>query len=582
MATFLGVSPSSPVGTQKVTLTTAQAPSIRRLTNDEIGLLERLREAIGKPLDVYYGVDKPVDSGEGDVWLLDEEAVLPAHPAHPSRVPAPGSLLSLAAQSDGPVATYVDDDALVAIRVGPRSRRVAVAHGKRQDAEWLRRLLQTASALHRAGASALSLNSENDLFAAQLASDLEELSFLRSMVESLTRGRADDDLTSLVDATLPVLNTTVRACCLAFMSLPDPQAPYAAEVGVAVGSAPINGASLSEVVRRFGPGAARGPLVKNWDVTNLPDAATLWDDTEMVPGVHSLVIAPLSSGERMLGWLVAINREPSGDLTMQRSWQLCSDEFGSGEATLIATTASILATHAANLDLVREKERLMVSMVRALVSAIESKDQYTRGHSERVALYTRRLAEQIGYDEKSLENIYLSAVLHDVGKIGVRDAVLRKAGKLTDEEFAEIACHPDEGWAILCDIEQLGSILPGVLHHHERWDGRGYPDGLAGRAIPLDGRILSVADAYDAMTSDRPYRMGMPSEKAEAILREGAGVQWDPDCIEAFLGCIDEIRRIKATYRLRERKSRKPQVNPTEPLAPETADESGSAPAASN
>ncbi|MBP86544.1 MAG: hypothetical protein CMJ64_07505 [Planctomycetaceae bacterium] len=154
----------------------------------------------------------------------------------------------------------------------------------------------------------------------------------------------------------------------------------------------------------------------------------------------------------------------------------------------------------------------------------------------------------MGLGEDYCERLYLTGLLHDVGKIGVRDAVLSKPGALTDEEFEEIKEHPDKGWAILQDLNPLSYVLPSVLHHHENYDGRGYPDNLAGEDIPLDGRILAVADAYDAMTSDRPYRSGMPHEKAEAILRNGAGSQWDAEGIDAFFRAMPDILHIKETY----------------------------------
>ncbi|MEO0532225.1 MAG: HD-GYP domain-containing protein [Planctomycetota bacterium] len=297
----------------------------------------------------------------------------------------------------------------------------------------------------------------------------------------------------------------------------------------------------------------------------MPTAGKLWCDEEQLPGVKSLVLVPVQLGKKHFGWLAAVNRTPTSEIGLESSWQLASDEFGSGEGSLIATTASILAAHAANRDLLDEKEQLMVSMIRSLVSAIEAKDQYTSGHSERVALYTKRIAEQFGYVEDDANQLYLTALLHDVGKIGVSDAVLKKEGKLTDAEYAEIAKHPDEGWAILGDLKQLAYVLPGVLHHHERWDGRGYPDGLAGESIPLDGRVMAVADAYDAMTSDRPYRKGMPDAKAESILREGAGIQWDPHCVDAFFACLDDIHEIKANYRQRARPVRVKETDQDEP-----------------
>ncbi|MGI9455669.1 MAG: HD-GYP domain-containing protein, partial [Aeoliella sp.] len=173
--------------------------------------------------------------------------------------------------------------------------------------------------------------------------------------------------------------------------------------------------------------------------------------------------------------------------------------------------------------------------------------------SERVALFGRVLAEQLGYDQAACERLFLTGLLHDVGKIGVSDAVLKKKSRLTDEEFDEIKRHPDEGWEILQDLEQLRYVLPGVLYHHEQIDGSGYPDGLKGKEIPLDGRILAIVDAYDAMTSDRPYRDGMPAKRAQELLRAGAGTQWDADLVNAFFEALDKIERVRCNYDLRAR-----------------------------
>jgi HD-GYP domain-containing protein (c-di-GMP phosphodiesterase class II) len=271
-----------------------------------------------------------------------------------------------------------------------------------------------------------------------------------------------------------------------------------------------------------------------------------------------LIIVPLLKGIQEMGWLVAINRlvVPTDENVPLGMSDL---EFGTVEAGLLASAASMLATQASNVELFVAKEGLLVGVVRAMVSALDAKDPYTCGHSERVALVGQRLARQLGLDERYCNQLYLTGLLHDIGKIGISDAVLSKPGKLSDQEFDEIKRHPDQGWLILHDLDPLNYVLPGVLHHHESYNGTGYPDQLAGDEIPLDARILAVADAYDAMSSDRPYRKGMDAEKVDAILRAGAGTQWDARVIEAFFTARDEIRTISESYRPRAIASRRKQ-----------------------
>ena len=268
---------------------------------------------------------------------------------------------------------------------------------------------------------------------------------------------------------------------------------------------------------------------------------------EEFSGVRELILVPVGDTNIPLGWFLAINRLPEDQDESHDfpEWRLNQHEFGTCEASLLSTAAAMIASHANNLTLFQERETLLVNVVRTLVSAVEAKDKYTCGHSERVALYGKRLAEQVGYTEEASELLYLTGLLHDVGKIAINDVILNKPGHLTDKEFAEIQRHPEEGWKILHELQQLSDVLPGVLHHHERIDGKGYPDGLAGQDIPLDGRVLAVADAYDAMTSDRAYRTGMPHEKAISILRDGAGSQWDSEAVEAFLAIEPEITAIR-------------------------------------
>ena len=184
----------------------------------------------------------------------------------------------------------------------------------------------------------------------------------------------------------------------------------------------------------------------------------------------------------------------------------------------------------------------LMEMVTSLAGAIDAKDPYTKGHSTSVSRYAEALARAVNLPENEVERIKIGALLHDVGKIGIPESVLKKPGKLTDEEWEIMKQHPTIGAEkVLAPNEALRDLIPIVKYHHERIDGRGYPEGLKGNEIPLEARIVSVADAYHALVSDRPYRKGMPIEKACAILREGAGVQWDSDLVRQFISIAPSL-----------------------------------------
>ncbi len=174
--------------------------------------------------------------------------------------------------------------------------------------------------------------------------------------------------------------------------------------------------------------------------------------------------------------------------------------------------------------------------ITAVVNTLEARDPYTRGHTERVTAIAKAIAGRMGLSAEEQFIIEIGALLHDVGKIGVKDAILKKPGPLDGGETEDIREHPLKGRHILSNIAYLEKAIPCVLHHHERYDGSGYPEHLAGAAIPLPGRIISVADAFDAMTSDRPYRRAMKFPQALAELRRESGTQFDPKVVRAFLG----------------------------------------------
>jgi HD-GYP domain-containing protein (c-di-GMP phosphodiesterase class II) len=171
---------------------------------------------------------------------------------------------------------------------------------------------------------------------------------------------------------------------------------------------------------------------------------------------------------------------------------------------------------------------------------VDAKDSYTAGHSTRVTLYSVIIGEELGLDVEQLRRLRLAGLLHDVGKIGIRDSVLGKPGRLTDEEFAMMKSHPQVGENILTPVSQLADVIPGVVSHHERFDGTGYPRGLKAEEIPLLGRIIGVADAFDAMTSDRVYRPRLSDEVALAELRKHSGTQFDSRVVTAFLSAYDK------------------------------------------
>lgn len=228
----------------------------------------------------------------------------------------------------------------------------------------------------------------------------------------------------------------------------------------------------------------------------------------------------------IIGLMVAVNRMDKPD-------------FDSTDVKLFTSVASGCAVFIENGRLFNDLKELFVGSLRALTNSIDAKDQYTRGHSERVALISRWIAERITgenvLEEEEIHKVYLAGLLHDVGKIGIEESVLRKAGRLTDEERQCITRHPAIGASILRGIKQMRDIVPGVLCHHERIDGKGYPNGLAGDDIPLIGRIVGLADSFDAMTSKRTYRNAMSVERALEEVRRGLGTQFDESLGHTFL-----------------------------------------------
>lgn len=195
--------------------------------------------------------------------------------------------------------------------------------------------------------------------------------------------------------------------------------------------------------------------------------------------------------------------------------------------------------------ILKDLKELFYKTIKSIASALDSKDPYTHGHSLRVTLYSLILAKEIGLDDKLLEEIETAGLLHDIGKIAIPQNILCKPGRLTDEEFAVMKLHPNNSEKLILSIKKLAGISSWLKAHHERWDGRGYPDGLKGEEIPLSSRIVAIADTYDAMTSTRSYRTALDHKIAIEEIQKCAGSQFDPNLANKFIELEDVIRAAK-------------------------------------
>ncbi|MDY3552137.1 HD domain-containing protein [Gemmata sp. JC717] len=233
--------------------------------------------------------------------------------------------------------------------------------------------------------------------------------------------------------------------------------------------------------------------------------------------------------------ICAVLRAPDrafGALHLDRGMD--AEPFTAADLELADTLADAVALGLDRQQLVERNRAMFVQTVTALAQAVEMRDEYTGNHTQRVTTYALLLADELGLPDEDRKQLQVATLLHDIGKIGIDDAILRKPGRLSDAEFAQMKTHVLRGAEIVQMIPGLAWALPVVRGHHERWDGRGYPDALKGEEIPLTARVVAVADAFDAMTSDRPYRAGMPAARAFAELQAGAGTHFDPACVEAF------------------------------------------------
>ncbi|MDD3628913.1 MAG: HD-GYP domain-containing protein, partial [Actinomycetota bacterium] len=237
------------------------------------------------------------------------------------------------------------------------------------------------------------------------------------------------------------------------------------------------------------------------------------------------ILSPFRGGEKIIG-LIAVSGKTKGENLNSRDLKLLD---------ILSTQAGLAIS---NAELFREREKILLQGVSTLVEAIEAKDPYSSGHSRRVAHYAECLCKELHLSEQIQKDIYLSSLLHDVGKIGITDEILLKPGKLTKEEFEIIQRHPQQGEAIVDHFTLMHDLLSGIRSHHERYDGKGYPNKLKGDEIPLPAKIIAIADTFDALTSHRPYRSAFTPDEAISIMMENRGTQFDPELLDAFISCF--------------------------------------------
>lgn len=246
----------------------------------------------------------------------------------------------------------------------------------------------------------------------------------------------------------------------------------------------------------------------------------------------NLISVPVSCGISVTGMITVINKQDENFLTYKN--------FDKEDQLLLTLIANQLGLAIENKQLFTVQKDTFITTIRSLVQALDARDPYTKGHSEQVSKYAEMIALEMGLSDPEIENIRFAGLLHDIGKIGIPEKVLNKAGQLSSEEFNQIKMHPYISAQILKPVPLFKNIVPSVYHHHERWDGRGYPDGLKGEGIPLGARILAVADSFDAMIADRVYRRGKGKDAAANELVKCAAGQFDPRVVDALLTALEK------------------------------------------
>jgi len=398
--------------------------------------------------------------------------------------------------------------------------RIHVRHSRAQardllDAfQWILEL-QEAADLARSETETLSTN---------LANTYEELSLLYRISGSMKVSQAPEEFLRDVCKDLLEVMSISAAAAVVFAHASTGHEDVVVEAGaLGLDEAQIKALAAEQVAHKF---INNRPMVDN--DFRAPSELGIND------AVKNLIAAPMLTDKSLMGMIIGFNK--------------LDGDFDSVDLKLISSIANQASVFLSNNRLYLELQDLLMGVLHALTASIDAKDPYTSGHSSRVAVLSKLIAERLGYEQDKVQQIYLTGLLHDIGKIGVPERVLCKPGRLTEEEYELVKAHPSIGAKILGGIRQLDEIVGGILTHHERPDGKGYPQGLAGEQVPQEGLIVGLADAFDAMTSDRTYRTALPLEGVIGEIRNLSGAQFDPRVVRTFLemdvsGLMEELRR---------------------------------------
>ncbi|MFH1239232.1 MAG: HD domain-containing phosphohydrolase [bacterium] len=363
---------------------------------------------------------------------------------------------------------------------------------------------------------------ENEALVKQLKQKVEELT---TLMEASKKISSTLDLNSLLRVIMQLASKVMRAETSSLMLLDEEKQELVFEVVEG-----DKGEIIKEIRLKLNEGIAgwvaqRGEAVL---VSDVEKDSRFCDKVDMKTSfkTKSLICVPLKIKDRIIGVAEVINK--SG-----------GESFTPDDLLLFSALADQAAIAIENAKLYQDLREFFLATITSLASAIEAKDTYTKGHSERVTHLCLAIAGKMKMSTKEKERMHIAALLHDIGKIGIPEDILKKPGKLDNNEWAIIRQHPGKGAEILKPIKQLSDIIPVIRHHHERYGGGGYPDGLKGEAIPLGSRIIAIADSVDAMLSARSYRPPMKQKEAINEVIKCKGTQFDPKVVDAFLACYE-------------------------------------------